>query len=89
LAAGTVGVLPEQWRVRLGGAKPVRTDGEDLIELRRVDRQLPELPDARKARFVAEYGLSQSDAEVLTGDRSTADYYEQAVAAINDGSLSS
>ncbi len=43
--------------------------------------ELPELPDARRARFEAEYNLSLQDAELLTMERSVADYYEAAVAA--------
>ena len=39
---------------------------------------LPELPDAKKARFISEYGLSAYDASVLSADRDTADYYEAA-----------
>src|SRR3954454_4845649 len=35
---------------------------------------LPELPDAKKARFVAEYGLRAEDARVLVAERPTADY---------------
>ena len=42
---------------------------------------LPELPDAKKARFVADYGLSAYDAGVLVAERDLADYYERAVAA--------
>jgi aspartyl-tRNA(Asn)/glutamyl-tRNA(Gln) amidotransferase subunit B len=37
---------------------------------------LPELPRARKARFVSDYGLPEYDADVLTQARATADYYE-------------
>jgi aspartyl-tRNA(Asn)/glutamyl-tRNA(Gln) amidotransferase subunit B len=40
---------------------------------------LPELPDARKARFVAEFGLPAYDAGVLVAERATADYYEAVV----------
>ncbi len=43
--------------------------------------ELPELPDARRARFQEEYGLSRVDGELLTMDRSVADYYEAAVVA--------
>jgi len=42
--------------------------------------RLPELPDAKKARFIADYGLSPYDATILVADRETADYFEQAVA---------
>jgi len=42
---------------------------------------LPELPDTRRARFIAEYGLSEYDAGLLVEDKAVADYYEAAVAA--------
>ncbi len=41
---------------------------------------LPELPDAKAARFVREHGLSDYDAGVLTASRELADYYEAAAA---------
>ena len=47
---------------------------EEWIE--RVRRSLPELPDARRARFVREHGLPDYDAGVLTADRELADYFE-------------
>jgi aspartyl-tRNA(Asn)/glutamyl-tRNA(Gln) amidotransferase subunit B len=40
---------------------------------------LPELPDARVARFVDDLGLDPRDAAVLAGDRAVADYFEAAV----------
>ncbi len=42
---------------------------------------LPELPDARRARYMEEYGLSAQDANVLTEDKALGDYFEQVVAA--------
>jgi aspartyl-tRNA(Asn)/glutamyl-tRNA(Gln) amidotransferase subunit B len=42
---------------------------------------LPELPDARRERFVREYGLPTYDAEVLTARKDVADYFEAAVRA--------
>jgi aspartyl-tRNA(Asn)/glutamyl-tRNA(Gln) amidotransferase subunit B len=39
---------------------------------------LPELPDAKKARFIAEYGLTVEDAGVLVAERETADFFEAA-----------
>ncbi|MEZ5500290.1 MAG: Asp-tRNA(Asn)/Glu-tRNA(Gln) amidotransferase subunit GatB [Steroidobacteraceae bacterium] len=47
-----------------------------------VHAQLPELPDDKAQRFVADYGLSAYDAGVLTASRELADYYEQVVAAV-------
>jgi aspartyl-tRNA(Asn)/glutamyl-tRNA(Gln) amidotransferase subunit B len=41
--------------------------------------ELPELPDAKKARFMAEYGLSPYDASVIVAERETADFFESAV----------
>jgi aspartyl-tRNA(Asn)/glutamyl-tRNA(Gln) amidotransferase subunit B len=46
---------------------------------------LPELPDEKKARFTRDYGLSTYDANVLVGERETADFFE-AVAKTADGS---
>jgi aspartyl-tRNA(Asn)/glutamyl-tRNA(Gln) amidotransferase subunit B len=57
---------------------PVELDA-DFIEA--VRATLPELPDARKSRFVSEYSLSDYDAGILTSARETGDYYEAAVAA--------
>jgi aspartyl-tRNA(Asn)/glutamyl-tRNA(Gln) amidotransferase subunit B len=42
---------------------------------------LPELPDAKRARFAAEYDLPPADAAVLADDRDVAAYFEAAVAA--------
>jgi aspartyl-tRNA(Asn)/glutamyl-tRNA(Gln) amidotransferase subunit B len=47
---------------------------------------LPELPDAKKARFIAQYGLSPYDASVLVIERDSADYFE-AVAFGRDGKI--
>jgi aspartyl-tRNA(Asn)/glutamyl-tRNA(Gln) amidotransferase subunit B len=42
---------------------------------------LPELPLARRARFMEEYGLPEYDADILTGDKPLSEYYEAAVKA--------
>ncbi|WP_138465280.1 Asp-tRNA(Asn)/Glu-tRNA(Gln) amidotransferase subunit GatB [Poseidonocella sp. HB161398] len=47
---------------------------------------LPELPDARKARYIADYGLSDYDASVLTAEVENAAYFEE-VANASDGKL--
>lgn len=47
--------------------------------LANVKASLPELPDVKRDRFVAEYGLSRYDANVLVEDRAIADYFEQAI----------
>jgi aspartyl-tRNA(Asn)/glutamyl-tRNA(Gln) amidotransferase subunit B len=53
---------------------PLVLDAAWIEELR---ARLPELPDAKKARFVAEYGLRPEDAGVLVAERATAEYFEQ------------
>ncbi|MEK6405667.1 MAG: Asp-tRNA(Asn)/Glu-tRNA(Gln) amidotransferase subunit GatB [Acidobacteriota bacterium] len=52
---------------------------ENLIE--RLRAELPELPEARRMRFVSEYGLSFDDAAQLTDSRGMADYFETAARA--------
>jgi len=56
---------------------PLEVGREWVEELR---RRLPELPDARRARLIAEYGLGDFEAGLLVADRGVADYYEAAVA---------
>ena len=46
-----------------------------------VRRALPELPAAKRARFTTQYGVTRYDAEVLTGSRALADYFESTVKA--------
>ncbi len=60
----------------------------DLLPIRLDDAwrqsilaELPELPLTRKARFMEQYALSEYDADLLTGERSLSDYFEQAVQA--------
>ena len=50
---------------------------EKLIEQERA--ALPELPDARKARFHNELGLAENDAEQLISERAIADYFDAVV----------
>ena len=49
-----------------------------------IAARMPELPDARKARFMADFGLTDYDANVLTADLDAAGFFE-AVAAGRDG----
>ena len=57
---------------------------DDWIE--RVRASMPELPDAREARYVGEFGLSRYDAQVLVAEKETAVYFE-AVAEGRDAKL--
>ena len=45
---------------------------------------LPELPDQKKARFIADFGLSSYDASVLVAERESAGFYEAVLAALAD-----
>jgi aspartyl-tRNA(Asn)/glutamyl-tRNA(Gln) amidotransferase subunit B len=63
----------------------------DLIPLRvseawlsRIRSAMPELPAARRARFVETFGLREYDAQVLTATRATSDYFEKVAAASAD-----
>jgi aspartyl-tRNA(Asn)/glutamyl-tRNA(Gln) amidotransferase subunit B len=58
---------------------PPLTVSEEFIK--RVRSSMPELPEARRRRFMEQYGLSFSDASQLTSERSLADYYEHAAEA--------
>jgi aspartyl-tRNA(Asn)/glutamyl-tRNA(Gln) amidotransferase subunit B len=60
-----------------------------VVEQAEVDElaaDLPELPDQKKARFIADYGVTPYDAMVLTLERESADYFE-AVARRGDAKL--
>ncbi|MEA3302154.1 MAG: Asp-tRNA(Asn)/Glu-tRNA(Gln) amidotransferase subunit GatB [Pseudomonadota bacterium] len=48
---------------------------------------LPEMPDMRRARFEADFGLSQQDAETVTGSRELADYFETAATIGGDARI--
>jgi aspartyl-tRNA(Asn)/glutamyl-tRNA(Gln) amidotransferase subunit B len=54
---------------------PLVLDADWVAQLKAA---LPELPDAKRARFMTEYGLSAYDAAVLVAERATADYFEAA-----------
>ena len=52
--------------------------------IERVRSEMPELPDAMRARFTSELGLSEYDASILTGSRDIADYYVAVAGAVKD-----
>lgn len=47
----------------------------------RIRKQIPELPDARKARYIDELGVSSYDAGVLTSSKALADFFEETAEA--------
>jgi aspartyl-tRNA(Asn)/glutamyl-tRNA(Gln) amidotransferase subunit B len=64
---------------------PVLVDESWIAEVR---RQLPELPTARRDRFIDGYGLPRYDADVLTVEKATADYFESTLDTLSKGSQS-
>lgn len=50
---------------------------EETIE--QINASMPELPDAKRARYVSDFGLSDYDAGVLTGSRDMAEFFESVV----------
>ena len=52
-----------------------------------VRASLPELPDAKRQRFMTQYGLSPYDADSLTQSREVAEYFEAVTALTNDAKL--
>ncbi|MGO4110974.1 Asp-tRNA(Asn)/Glu-tRNA(Gln) amidotransferase subunit GatB [Paenibacillus sp. YAF4_2] len=50
----------------------------------RVRASIPELPDARKARYTSEFGLPSYDAEVITSSKKLADFFEESLSYTKD-----
>jgi len=53
---------------------PIKIDQEWINQ---VQKSLPELPDARKQRFIEELGMPEYDAQILTSTKELADYFEK------------
>ena len=60
---------------------PFSTEEFDIEKLR---AELPELPQAMRERFKSEYGLSESQAELMVDDKELAEYFEEAVSELNE-----
>lgn len=50
----------------------------------RVKSEMPELPDAKKARYLADYGLPEYDVDIITGSKYLVEIFEQALASCNE-----
>lgn len=61
---------------------PLMIDREWVEEVR---ASLPELPDAKRDRLIAEYGIKREDADTLVGEVAVADYFERVAQAGADG----
>lgn len=67
-----------------GDLAPIEISQEWIEEIK---EELPELPDAKKERFMKEYSLSEYDAGVLTASKELASFYEDTVRYIDDPKL--
>jgi len=57
----------------------------DRAWIEEIRAKLPELPEARRDRFITQYGLPLYDANILTSSRAMADYFENCVKLMNPG----
>jgi aspartyl-tRNA(Asn)/glutamyl-tRNA(Gln) amidotransferase subunit B len=57
----------------------------DRSWIEEIKARLPELPEARRDRFITQYGLSLYDANILTGSKAMADYFEDCVELAGPG----
>jgi len=48
----------------------------DSTTIEKIKAELPELPDQKKTRFLKQYGLSEYETDILVGDKTLADYFE-------------
>ena len=48
-------------------------------EINVIKKQIPELPDERKKRYISDYALSRYDASILTADRAISDYFDAVI----------
>ena len=56
----------------------------DLKMIDEIKRNLPELPEARRKRFIKDYQIPEYDAEILTSSKALGDYYERAASLYTD-----
>lgn len=63
---------------------PIEIDNKWIEDIRAT---LPELPDAKRERFVKEYGLPEYDAEVLTTSKAIAGYFENCIKLYNQAKI--
>ena len=53
-------------------------------ELDAIKASLPEMPEARKERYMSEYGMKEADADTIINDKEICDFFESAVSAYNN-----
>ncbi|GAG96239.1 unnamed protein product, partial [marine sediment metagenome] len=63
---------------------PLKVDVEIIDEIR---KNLPELPEARRERFIKNYQIPRYDADILTSSKSLGDYYEKATSLYHNSKV--
>jgi len=63
---------------------PLKVDVKIIDEIR---KNLPELPEARRERFIKNYQIPRYDAEILTSSKSLGDYYEKATSLYHNSKV--
>jgi len=61
---------------------------KDAIEVEKIKNSLPELPQAKRQRFVQEYNLTADNARILTDDKHLSEYFENAISELRAWLLS-
>jgi len=59
----------------------------DLKMINNIRKNLPELPEARRKRFIKDYQIPEYDAEILTSSKALGDYYEKAVSLYSNSKV--
>ncbi len=60
---------------------PIIFTEEELEEIR---RSIPELPEQRVERYVNEYGIKKADADIIVGNKTICDFFDEAIAEYNN-----
>ncbi len=63
---------------------PILTDDKKISDLKNM---IPELPDTKRLRFISQFEITDYDADILTRERSIANYFEEAVKVGSDHKL--
>jgi len=58
-------------------------DAPDAIDVQELKRKLPELPQAKRQRFVDEFGMSLENAKIITDDKGLANFFEQVISELH------
>ena len=59
----------------------------DLKMMNNIRKNLPELPEVRRKRFIKDYQIPEYDAEILTSSKALGDYYEKAVSLYSNSKV--